>query len=522
MVALVLAMQSPAAAPIASAAQPVNGIIPGADLFATSTVVRLQIELADDAVDRLRREPRGDMPARVREGNTVYSNVTLHVKGAVGSFRPIDGKPSLTLKFGQFSASERFHGLRQIHLNNSVEDPSFLNEKIGAELFRTAGVPASRVAHALVELNGRRLGLYVLKEGFAPEFLGLHFVNPNGELYEGSGTDVTNRLDRDLGSGPDEQATVKSLAATLDSPVETRWSQIRNTLDMERFLTFMVLEIMLGHRDGYCLARNNYRLYHDPATRRLVFLPHGMDQLFGNPDLPWRPQTAGLVATAVLATPEGRANYRERFGALLTNIFDPVALGRQADCWAAPLRTVMNRRESRAFDEALTTLKDRMIRRHRSLLQQLDTPELQPLSFSNGVPQLTTWVPVEGSSPATTIRGQAPDQRAALCVTAEASDLAAWQCRVLLPRGHYRFEGAIRIRGVEPLSFGKNHGAGLRVQGKPRAQPYQFVGDSDWRTESVEFEVTADQELVDLLCEIRARQGQAWFALDSLRIVQRR
>ena len=38
-----------------------------------------------------------------------------------------------------------------------------------------------------------------------------------------------------------------------------------------------------GHRDGYCLARNNFRVYHDVDSGRFVFFPHGMDVLFGNP-----------------------------------------------------------------------------------------------------------------------------------------------------------------------------------------------------------------------------------------------
>lgn len=104
--------------------------------------------------------------ATVRAGDVVYPDVGLHLKGRNGSFRPLNDKPSLTLKFDKFKADQRFHGLKKIHLNNAAQDPSYLCEIICGELFRQAGVPATRGTHARVKLNGRDLGLYVLKEGF--------------------------------------------------------------------------------------------------------------------------------------------------------------------------------------------------------------------------------------------------------------------------------------------------------------------------------------------------------------------
>src|SRR5438046_2663916 len=129
-------------------------------------------------------------------------------------YHPVDGKPSLTLSFDKFVPGQRFHGLSKIHLNNSVEDPSYLHECLGAELFGAAGVPAPRVAHALVELNGRKLGLYLLKEGFTQEFLGQYFHRTDGNLYENDPSrEEPGRMRRDSGRGPDDRADLKILAA---------------------------------------------------------------------------------------------------------------------------------------------------------------------------------------------------------------------------------------------------------------------------------------------------------------------
>src|SRR5437016_389930 len=237
----------------ASAAPP-----PGADLFTTGPVLRLRIEIAPGELAALRRDSRSYVPAALREGSQVYPKVGIHLKGSTGSFRGLDDKPALTLSFGKFAPGQRFHGLRKIHLNNSVEDPSYLNEALGSELFRSAGVPAPRVMHALVELNGRALGLYVLKEGFTRDFLGLHFQRTHGNLYQpGTGHDVDENLARISGDGPEDLADLKALAAAAQEPdLERRWERLGQTLDLSRFISFMAMEVMTCHRDGYCLARN--------------------------------------------------------------------------------------------------------------------------------------------------------------------------------------------------------------------------------------------------------------------------
>ena len=64
-------------------------------------------------------------------------------------------RPTITLR------GRTFHGLRKFHLNNAVQDGSFLHELISGEIFRAGVVAATRVAHARVWLNDRELGLYV-------------------------------------------------------------------------------------------------------------------------------------------------------------------------------------------------------------------------------------------------------------------------------------------------------------------------------------------------------------------------
>jgi hypothetical protein len=493
---------------------------PGADLFTNGPVLRIRIRMTPEDMSRLRNDSRQDVPVTVQEGESVYQRVGVHLKGSTGSFRNLDDKPALTLNFNKFVRGQRFHGLRKIHLNNSVEDPSYFNELAGFELFRNAGVPAPRVAHALVELNGRRLGLYVLKEGFAEEFLKSHFRKTNGNLYDtGPGWDVDEALEKDQGDGPDDRSDLAALVAAAREPDPAqRWQRLSKLIHMEQFITFMAMEVLVCHRDGYCLGRNNFRIYQDPASDRWYFLPHGMDQLFGRPEATIRPVMSGLVARAVMDTPEGRQQYRERLAVLTTNVLDVPAVQSQADAFLNRVRSVLEPGEARALAEALAEVKERIRERHRCLEQQLRESEPSLLSFGNGVARLAGWKPVDAPAGGRLDESAAPDGRKSLHLRAGRVTSASWRTTVLLAKGQYRFQALVRTQGVEALNFGRNHGAGLRVVGGGPMPPYEFVGDHDWTRLEQPFEIQADQQ-VELICELRARAGDAWFDLESLRLV---
>src|SRR5204862_3053488 len=132
-------------------------------------VPTLRIEIPAEGMQVLRqyhqvwRQPRPeriDVRATVREAGRVYTNVAIHLKGSY-TFQPIDAKPSLTLHFDKFAPGQRFHGLTKIHLNNSLQDPSYLCEMLARELFASVDVPSPRAGHAFVKLNGRASGLFV-------------------------------------------------------------------------------------------------------------------------------------------------------------------------------------------------------------------------------------------------------------------------------------------------------------------------------------------------------------------------
>jgi hypothetical protein len=520
--------------------------LPGADLFTNGAVQRIRIDLKAADMQSLRQQAREFVPATVSAGAILYSNVAVHLKGAVGSFRPLDDKPAFTLDFCRLLPGRRFHGLRRIHLNNSVEDPSYVNEKLGSELFGAAGVPAPRVSRALVSLNGRPLGLYVLKEGFTEDFLACHFKNVGFDLFEpGDGHDIDQRLKRNtVEVPPQKRASLESLgtlpsggSSQVEAPAQTRaslralaaaalepdparrWARLERTLDIQRFVAFMAMEVILCHRDGYCMARNNFRVYHDLDTGKVVFFPHGMDQLLGKADFPCRPFMAGLVARAVLDTPEGKARYEAALHSLFTNLFKTEVLVQRVEQLTRELRPFLSGADFYRLQQETAIVKERVLQRRRNLEEQLSRPPLKPMQFQAGIGRPENWLPVEAPAGGTLERAKGPGGVSALHIVAGPQTLASWRTKALLGPGRYRFEGRARVAGVKPLPSGIHQGAGLRVGGRLRQAP-NLVGDSSWQPLAAQFQVENTAREIELICELRASAGEAWFDLDSLRIVR--
>jgi hypothetical protein len=281
----------------------------------------------------------------------------------------------------------------------------------------------------------------------------------------------------------------------------------------------MALEVMLCHRDGYCLARNNFRIYHNPDTCRLVFLPDGMDQLFGKADFPWKPSMAGLVAAAVMNTPEGQRRYTDRFAVLLNNVFKADSLTNRVNELVRELGPNLTRHEFRELARKAAVVKDRIAQRHLDLKWQLSQPELAPLDFADGVAHPSGWVKVDEPVGGRMELVRSPDGVQALRIVAGAATTASWRARVLLKNGYYRLEGRGKVVAVKPLPYGRHQGAGLRVSGRTRSAG-NLLGNSSWRPLAVEFRIETGAEEIELICELRASAGEFWVDLGSLRVVR--
>jgi spore coat protein H len=374
------------------AAVPLPGVVTAADhaeqdeaaaaFFGQGAVARLEVRLTDEAAESLRRDPRAWTTCTlVENGATSHDEVAVKIKGGYGSTRDLDDRPALTLNMDKHVRGRRFHGLDKFHLNNSVQDDSLLREYLGSAIVRAASIPAPRVSHARVWIDGRDVGLYVLKESFDKDFLRRSFPQPDGNLYDGGLLqDIDSGLERDEGDRGEPGADLAELVtACLTLDEATRWQAIEARLDVEGFLTFAAVEAMTGHWDGYCSMRNNYRVYMDPdAGGRARFLPHGMDQILGDAEARIDEPPAALVAMAVFENPAWRRRYRERVRELLPLFTAEENLLPKLDAAVERLRPIvldMGPEPLERFNTAVDDLRNVLVAREANLREQADAPE---------------------------------------------------------------------------------------------------------------------------------------------------
>jgi spore coat protein H len=502
-------------------------------LFEASQVLQIDIEIPKAGIETLRgyrwqwnrqdAPPRPKVKAVIREGAMVYENVALHLKGAAGSFRSIDDRPAMTLNFDRFEPGQKFHGLDKLSLNNSVQDPTLCNERLARQLFLEAGVPVPRATHARVRLNGRELGLYVLMEGFNRRFLRGHFDNDSGNLYDGGFVqDIDGTLNASSGEMPDDREDLKQLLeATEISNLVEREERLAEILDLDRFLSHLAIDVMLFNWDGYHLNRNNYRLFNDRSQGKMVFMPHGLDQLFENPNGPIFPGYQGKVSRAVMEIPRMQQAYFERIGDLVSDLFDVASLHERIDRTAEVIRRDLVLNDPKEIPDYLnevSELKDRVSRRCETLRKQLDGPAKVPEFDSSGLISLTAWDQDQFFGKPKIESVEHEGRPSLMLSTVAGTSVGRWKTSVWLEAGDYELVGQVKLSGIE-AGRGDPRG-GVAMWSSVRRIKERQTGSEDWTERQVQFSVRQPVQEVQLFCEYRATEGTAWFDAESLKLRQ--
>jgi spore coat protein H len=481
------------------------------DAFFSDPAVRVfDLQISEAALSQLQQSPRTYVTAELKEGETLLRNVAVRLKG-VSSFRSILQKASFAIKFDEFVENQTYRGLKKLMFNNSVQDRTYVSELLATELFREAGLPAARVTHARMRLNGRDLGLYVVVEAMNKDFLKRHFGSAKGNLYEAFLQDVDGRLEQD--NGEDEsRADIQALCAAcaIEDPA-ARWQRLNEVLDVKSFVEFIAMEMLTTHWDGYAVHFNNYRLYNDPNSGRMVFIPHGLDSLFRRPDCSIEPPQTSVVGTAVLTTPEGRKLYDEAIRRLAKNVFKPSAILERMEEALTKLRGAgLERSEIAKIERYAEVMRERIQLRATRVDEQLGGMKPVTIKFdSAGVGTPVTWREEPDRGEPMFEREKHQGKEALHIRARQESTRASWRSVVYLEPGTYRFEGLVC---TEMLSGS----ARLRVS----ADSARMVasGTSPWQPLNHVFTVERAPMDIELICELNAQQGDAWFDVGSLRV----
>jgi hypothetical protein len=381
---------------------------PTATYFDLERVLTIAIEIAPEDWDTLRHQTRtfedliAEMeeyqlsrpfasiytwfPATVTVDGETHAEVGVRKKGFLGS--QSDTKPSLKLRFDKYVDDQALGGvMERMTLNNGVQDASLINTCLALQVFASAGIPASRCSFATVSVNGKDLGLYIHVEELKRPFLERHFASGEGNLYEGTVSDFTaefrGTIEKKTNEDADDWSDVDAVVAALQDPSDAGLAALAEVVDLDRFLTFWAVEVLVGHWDGYAGNRNNYQFYREPGGR-FVFIPWGVDQAFHLQDDPnpfdgiSNPPASVLALTAIpnrLYHDDGwRDRYVDRLKELLDTVWDEDALLASVEELAAIVQEhhLSERRAAAAADTE--RVRQFILKRRVELLDDL-TPE---------------------------------------------------------------------------------------------------------------------------------------------------
>jgi len=282
--------------------------------------------------------------ASVSIDGTRVDAASVRKKGGLGSLSRL--RPSLVIDLDRNVPDQAVHGVSRLTLNNDRSDPAHNRQCMAYELFTRAGLPASRCNLAHVVVNGADLGTFSNVEPIRKPLLRRLFGDDSGNLYEGrEDGDFSDALvdrfqlktNETTNDRSDLHAVVRALAADDASVV----SELEALIDLDGFRRFWALETLTGNWDSYSGNTNNFFVYHDPTSDRLVFLPWGTDTAFtGGSIVDAYNQTLTVYATGALANrlynlPDERERFRALLGELNDTLWDAGTLESRLDELAA-------------------------------------------------------------------------------------------------------------------------------------------------------------------------------------------
>jgi hypothetical protein len=272
------------------------------------------------------------------------------------------------------------------------------------------------------------------------------------------------------------------------------------------------MEVLIGHWDGYTIHTNNYRLYHDPTSDKMVFITHGLDWAFRRPNLSIQPPLKSLVGRAVFGTDEGRRLFHERIGTLYTNVFRvPVITNRMEQALARVRSAGLTPAELAKVERTAASIRERIELRGVRVAGQLAGIEPPQTKFdADGTARLSGWRDENDRGEATMDQPEHDGRRTLHIRAGVGQTRGSWRTQVYLTRGRYRFEGMARTAGLTRGS------TGLRISGGQRDTG--LSGTTPWRGLSHEFEVVDAAMDVEFVCDFYGTAGEVWFDLDAFRL----
>lgn len=362
---------------------------PSASMFDPATLHEIGMEIRPEDLARLDPPTDERVPVRLSVDGVTVETAGVRLKGGGAQYQPVEEKPGFSIKTDEFVDDRSVFDVSRFTLGNASLDASFVAEHLTYVAFRDAGIPVARTALARVTLNGETLGLYVMRESYDKHWLGRHFADPEGNLYEspGDGESTDTDLEPRTNEGTNDASDLDTVAAVVEHAPDWAYrTWIEQLVDVDQLLTYWSVEALVGHWDGYLYdvtmpgrvppparppgnpAPNNFYAYHDPTSDRFFVIPHGADLTLGLGGGTWDlaptapvltpPKRHATVAVRLWETPDFRTELGDRIASVLDDVWDPASLIDEAELLADHVRRdglagTRERIDLTEFEEAL-------------------------------------------------------------------------------------------------------------------------------------------------------------------------
>lgn len=208
-------------------------------------------------------------------------------------------KKSFKVSFNTYESGRKYHGLEKMNLNGEHNDPTISRAKFCWELYRQAGIPASRANHVELYINGDFFGLYVNVEHIDEVFVKKRFNNNNGNLYKclwpadlaykGQNPDLYKETagsrrtyDLKINTAADDYSDLATFIDILNrTSLSSLPCELEKVFDVNSYLKVMAMDILTANWDGPIFNKNNFYLYHNTLTDKFVYIPYDLDNTFG-------------------------------------------------------------------------------------------------------------------------------------------------------------------------------------------------------------------------------------------------
>jgi hypothetical protein len=324
--------------------------------------------------------------ADLQIGNALFTNVGVRLKGGGSQSGNSQERWPFRIDFQKYVANRQLDGVSKISFNNNVFDSSYLRETLSYDCFRSFKIPAPRTCFVKMYLSvsetysNKYLGLYNAAEAIEADFLKSCFDNPSGLLSKPdfgfgrfpSGSSwlesVSKLHPKTLADEPARQRMVAFFKLLNDGDEKMFRNQIESFIDLDEYLRFLVVNVVLVNQDSYLGMGKNYYTYLDPGSNKLFWIPWDLDLSFGGFFLCGKPNERMELSIdhpstirdplirRVLAVPEFGARYHALMREFLAKQFNKAALFARVDLLRGIIRDAVReekRNSTLDFEQSL-------------------------------------------------------------------------------------------------------------------------------------------------------------------------